>query len=934
MLGRALERLDGGDDEGCLRDLLAAWRVDLSPEIADAIDLVSARITKARGPIVAKTVEARTALWMQVQASRDPGDVERLLATPWPGRWIDAMPLLEQIALWPSDPRVAMALARIAHDLPYETTTCTPFYATLLEHLARIEDLRVLSLLGERTYQECPRAYLSVFDVERHIVVHLREREALGRPPSDPVALERLRERFKNELAARTKSTRGDQDFVAAILSDPNDDDVRPVYADFLCEEGDPRGEFIALQLRRATSAATFTEAMKHRERTLLAKYERTWLGVLARWVDFDAERRFERGFLVRASLKSGVINHRDDVLSRLEWSTLRVLDVRYLSSDQIARIMAAPMGRHLEGFSSVEESAATWLARGIETPSLAQRFCELGVMLAHLPVDRVALASADGLPSLRRLDLTPPFGDEDPAWIASGPLWQRLEHLVVRLVHLAPWVRSARASTSLRTVEIVTGEWKDGRWRATFVDDARGARLRSVRLEWESGIVRAPHQVPTLETLLLAISNLEMSEVVVAPSRTLRPTFDERRELELALGRFETVQRLEVPWDREPSRPSTDVCALQVDLVGRSLLPHLRELLDDLSRAELGPTFDTFIVNHGISRPAGKDPTARILAWTEKSSTRSVAFFRESMRGASEVTLNQSGDDAVEGAIEEWTRQLVLPTSQANFVFGAPPASHEDHRVYIERFLSWVCALLDRYPIAWGRSRFPTGNLETSVLGLLSYTPNTLGWLTIFGEHHATLFPRSALERLPSELEAEGIRDVSIRTTKRNVLLVCGNSPDVDDAIRLQAVERRLLAILRRSFVEKYGYDLYDGVRDALAPIAYELGFDRVLETPATRTTEFLLRRGDYFDICSVRISNAICYPLFSVHCRTEHVTESGDPLGAHAMAWRREEWLRCPSERSGNWPAPTKAIFDDTIANIAERLRAMVDPSFDVER
>jgi uncharacterized protein (TIGR02996 family) len=81
----------------------------------------------------------------------------------------------------------------------------------------------------------------------------------------------------------------------AAVFANPADDGPREVLADHLHELGDPRGEFIALQLaklrRKPTAVAT------RRERSLLADHHLTWLGALADAVN-PPNSTWVRGFL------------------------------------------------------------------------------------------------------------------------------------------------------------------------------------------------------------------------------------------------------------------------------------------------------------------------------------------------------------------------------------------------------------------------------------------------------------------------------------------------------------------------------------------------------------------------------------------------------------------------------------------------------------
>lgn len=88
-----------------------------------------------------------------------------------------------------------------------------------------------------------------------------------------------------------------DDAFLRAILKDPDDDTSRLIYADWLEEHGDPRGEFIRIQCALAAMSAEDTQRslLEQYERELLARHQDTWLGgmrpLLSGW-------KFRRGFL------------------------------------------------------------------------------------------------------------------------------------------------------------------------------------------------------------------------------------------------------------------------------------------------------------------------------------------------------------------------------------------------------------------------------------------------------------------------------------------------------------------------------------------------------------------------------------------------------------------------------------------------------------
>jgi uncharacterized protein (TIGR02996 family) len=97
--------------------------------------------------------------------------------------------------------------------------------------------------------------------------------------------------------------------FEESIRANPLDRAGWCAYADWLAEQGDPRGEFMQVQLALEDLARTAGERdnLKKREAELLAEHERDWLGELAPLI-LDAEplyrdrrrmtHRFERGWL------------------------------------------------------------------------------------------------------------------------------------------------------------------------------------------------------------------------------------------------------------------------------------------------------------------------------------------------------------------------------------------------------------------------------------------------------------------------------------------------------------------------------------------------------------------------------------------------------------------------------------------------------------
>lgn len=94
--------------------------------------------------------------------------------------------------------------------------------------------------------------------------------------------------------------------FFQAILENPDDDTPRLVYADWLTDRGDPRGEFVHAQclLARMDEHDPQRPHLEIRERDLLHRQQDAWVGplrpLLCRWT-------FRRGFLDQVAVPAAI---------------------------------------------------------------------------------------------------------------------------------------------------------------------------------------------------------------------------------------------------------------------------------------------------------------------------------------------------------------------------------------------------------------------------------------------------------------------------------------------------------------------------------------------------------------------------------------------------------------------------------------------------
>ncbi len=79
---------------------------------------------------------------------------------------------------------------------------------------------------------------------------------------------------------------REDVSFVLHIRANPDDETARLIYADYLEERGDPRGELIRVQceLARLGVEDPLLPELTAREEELLAAHAEDWLAPCARW--------------------------------------------------------------------------------------------------------------------------------------------------------------------------------------------------------------------------------------------------------------------------------------------------------------------------------------------------------------------------------------------------------------------------------------------------------------------------------------------------------------------------------------------------------------------------------------------------------------------------------------------------------------------------
>lgn len=200
----------------------------------------------------------------------------------------------------------------------------------------------------------------------------------------------------------------------AAVLAAPDEDAPRLVYADWLLERGDPRGELITTQVTIAKRPDD--AALLERERELMRLHRVTWIEPVRRmWP------RFNRGFVEAISIDALELEIGDAICD----ACIRELEVRAVQKSQRFDPLVAALPR-----TAVRKIAVHYgqlptfaFAEVLEAPELA-RLEALAFQSVELDRALLPVLHAAALPALRELALSACHLDAEG--LAQLGTWQR----------------------------------------------------------------------------------------------------------------------------------------------------------------------------------------------------------------------------------------------------------------------------------------------------------------------------------------------------------------------------------------------------------------------------------------------------------------------------------------------------------------------------
>ena len=586
MAHAALERAaKAKDPKKQLTELLVAWRALRHPRIAELIDRLDAQLIKTAGKITAKSVPARADALIKAATTKDPLEVGRVLASDWPKSWQAELPVLKAVCEAPDDPRVAKKLATLVDLAAHQSRGASGFWYVTFSRLNELRDVRQLPILEAQLDRSKSRYYREASqELETNCVEVHRALKVAELSKADAKLLDALEAPFAGQSSTEKTRKRSGKELLELVWANPTDSGVRAVYGDWLVEQGDPRGELIALQL------APPTEKSPRRIELLIEKHWKQWLGPLADW--FKVAPRFELGFPATGIV--GQPSYRDGrerllpLLERPEWSTFRELAVPWKLVPP-AELVSLPRFKALLGLHQLEPQFVPPLAAvKPAVTTLAFSFGKDGAVLPQKTWDSFA--------HLERIDCSP----QTLGAVLSGFGKRPLKNLELDLS--GGWLDEPFDAwwTKLDAAPIETVEL---RIYETLVRVTRAG----------AGFTRAHILEPTgLERMVLGFPPA-MTHLTRDPGPMLDAPKTAIEQFEKQLARYTKLEVREVPFALEAPH-------VHVSIEGAAYTDEAIPKLWELCRDHLGVTFDHVQIGYsGNARPLGADPTA-MLAKTARS--------------------------------------------------------------------------------------------------------------------------------------------------------------------------------------------------------------------------------------------------------------------------------------------------------------------------
>lgn len=509
LLDQARAAIARREPEAALAPLLRAWTAVRAPELAELIARLSTQLAATRSPPTGTTRGELEQSWRARAERADAVELGVLLPTLLDADSHQARRRLKLLARHVPDPRIAAVLSTAVLDPPFTASSTAKFWQTLHELLCACPDPQVLARLEQAPVVD-PQASSTIHRLDawrRRSVDTIRAQlDALpiSLPPDDHAQLQAITAALEHADAAKHDAG---PELLAAIVEAPADLDRRAVYADYLLSIGDPRGEFIVLQL--AEARGELDRAGKARAKALLIEHGNAWLGAVGRALVRDRVR-FVAGFLTVARIKQ---NHRglDRLIGDPIWATVETLELAPLA------LVRDPMMRSLRSLGLALHQLLATDDDELALPSIEQLTIERPTWqrrIDHQRLQRV-LERAGALPGLRSLTLEIPADAEldQLAWLWAGALGQRLHRIELHYdrdgLGLAGHLLGLRSARPTALAELIVDS-PSLRCRFVRSDHERSERSEWSRVELVAKPGATPAELATEQRLLDELATVE----------------------------------------------------------------------------------------------------------------------------------------------------------------------------------------------------------------------------------------------------------------------------------------------------------------------------------------------------------------------------------------------------------------------------------------
>jgi uncharacterized protein (TIGR02996 family) len=257
---------------------------------------------------------------------------------------------LTALARWRRDPRLGEALVHWLETPPYSSRSSSAFWLAVVAAIRMCGDPRVVAACDRAVVGTLARLSAGTYLVPR-IAAACDALRATIADLAVPSATDRATvEQLLAEIASwdATERSRDEMEamFLARVREAPDDDNPRLVFADWLTEHGDERGELIALQFARHDNSRLSVDGLK-RAHALERRHGAAWLGSLAHELR-RGRMMFDRGFVAEVSI-DGAFHNPMKTIGDPAWATVREITVTNPPrTPDLLRLLGDPIMRGL----------------------------------------------------------------------------------------------------------------------------------------------------------------------------------------------------------------------------------------------------------------------------------------------------------------------------------------------------------------------------------------------------------------------------------------------------------------------------------------------------------------------------------------------------------------------------------------------------------